>query len=186
MCAAVGSPRRLVLGQLHVQHTVSRQPTQQQQQHQHQHEEQQQQPDGPQLAAARHEAQREQQDGQPQQREWQLHRIDTLSTLLQLATPQPKRGEAAADQQRQEGSAEQQQQADVEYCGPKLRYGMQVSSRAELEAAVLAHWTATDGDRIPGTDKQESVALPGLAGAACRAGLVAQCSLRASRGGWDM
>ena len=169
-----------MLGQLHVQHPVSRPSTQQQQQQQRQPP-----PDAdPQAAAALQPAQHPQQDGQPQRPVWQLRRVDTLPALMQVATPQPRDGDAAADESQQEGAPQQQQQQQAgpagseqqadEYRGPKLRYGMQVSSRAELEAAVLAHWSATAGDRVPSTDKQESLVLPGLAGA--RSGqVVGQC-----------
>lgn len=174
-CAAVGSPRRPALGQLHAQHPLSRLSTQQQQQKQPQQQqqqtEQQQQLDAePKLGAAHQQAQRQPQDGQPQRPDWQLRRVDTLPALLQLAMPQPKRGEVQetlpqeGDPQQQQAAAAGGEQPADEYRGPKLRYGRQVSSRAELEAAVLAHWSATAGDRIPGTDKHESLALPGLAG----------------------
>lgn len=88
-----------------------------------------------------------------------MRRRETLASLLERAHP-------PAAPAIHTTTAEQQQQPapDEEWQGPPTRYGVRVRSRAELQAAVLGFWTRTSGHKIPGSDREESLLVEGLAG----------------------
>ena len=77
------------------------------------------------------------------------------STLLLAHAP------TSAGPQQMPGEAEQAE-GECQECSQQ--YGAPMAARQQLQAAVLQHWAATAGDKVPGSDYQHSVALPGLAG----------------------
>ena len=102
----------------------------------------------------------------PPLRPWQARKTETLAELLARASPRLRSSPASVGIAGEvQGDVEEQAEpAQQEYRGPKSRYGVPVSSLAELEAAIMAHWQQTQGDRVPGTDRRESLQVEGLAG----------------------